>query len=69
MYSFEHFKLANDVVKCFAKAQTQMGIRLACGDKDIVWIEVGSEHDLAEMEADSDPAKNKVHYIKRRGLY
>lgn len=69
MYAAKDFKVATDVVKNIAKAQTAMGIELKCGDDDVIWIEVGTEHDLADLEADSDPAKNKPQYIKKRGLF
>lgn len=46
-----------------------MGIELACGDDDVQWVEVGTEYDLADMNANNDPAKNKPAYIKRRGLF
>jgi hypothetical protein len=46
-----------------------MGINLACGDDDVQWIEVGSEYDMADANIDSNPAKNKPDYIRKRGTF
>ena len=46
-----------------------MGIKLACGDDDVQWIEVRSEYDMADENMDSDPAKNRPDYIRKRGTF
>ena len=70
MYSEQNLAIADKFVENLNKFQKSVqGIDLECGEDDIVWIEVGDEHFLADQKAYLDPKMCTPEYIKSKGLF